>query len=116
MCRRVIWGFSAHSSSVPLMYSGPLSTRMVPGLPRHSMIRFKYEQGQTFAVEIIQQVQLPECPTIPEAIRHEVHRPSHVRRIRHRKGIGFVPLQPLARFDPQVQRESAEDATDPFVV
>ena len=34
----VIWRFSAHSSSVPLMYSGPLSTRMVPGLPRHSMI------------------------------------------------------------------------------
>ena len=29
--------FPAHSSSLPLMYSGPLSTRMAPGLPRHSM-------------------------------------------------------------------------------
>ena len=34
-----IWCFPAHSGRVPLMYSRPLSTRMVPGLPRHSMIR-----------------------------------------------------------------------------
>lgn len=31
--------FLAQISSLPLMYSGPLSTRMVPGLPRQSMIR-----------------------------------------------------------------------------
>lgn len=30
--------FSANSISFPLMYSGPLSTLMVPGFPRHSMI------------------------------------------------------------------------------
>jgi len=33
--------FSAHSSSLPLIYSGPLPTLVVPGLPRHSMMRFR---------------------------------------------------------------------------
>ena len=37
----VIFRFSAHSISFPLTYSGPLSTLMVPGLPRHSMMRSK---------------------------------------------------------------------------
>ena len=30
----------AHSTSTPLTFSGPLSTRIVSGLPRHSMIWF----------------------------------------------------------------------------
>ena len=33
--------FSAHSNSLPLIYSGPLSTRIVSGFPRHSMIRLR---------------------------------------------------------------------------
>jgi hypothetical protein len=35
----VIPSYSAHFDNFPLMYSGPLSTLMVPGVPRHSMIR-----------------------------------------------------------------------------
>ena len=97
--------FSAHFISFSLMYSGPLSTRMVPGLPRHSMIRSRYEEGQKtiweiafptigmtrsagsekstsipkpFAVDVVEHVQQPKCATITEAIRHEVHGPGHV--------------------------------------
>lgn len=53
---------------------------------------------------------------IPQAIRHEVHRPGYVRGLRHRQRIRFVPLQPLAGFDPQVQFQRAIDAVDAFVV
>jgi hypothetical protein len=38
MCWIGIPSFSAQISSLPLMYSGPLSTLVVPGLPRQSMI------------------------------------------------------------------------------
>lgn len=45
--------FSAHFLSVSLMYSGPLSTLIVLGLPRHSMILSRYEEGQKMIWEIV---------------------------------------------------------------
>ena len=36
-------------------------------------------------------------------IRHEVHRPRHVRRARHRQCIGLVPFQAFARLNAQIQ-------------
>jgi hypothetical protein len=55
-------------------------------------------------------------PTIAKPIRHEVHRPCHIWRIWHRQRVGFVPLQPLAGLDPQVQFQLAVDAVNAFVV
>ena len=43
--------FEAHASSLPLIYSGPLSTRMVSGLPRHSVIWFKLRITRAAASE-----------------------------------------------------------------
>ena len=53
MCRMVTPCFSARFSSVSLIYAGPVSTRTVPGLPRHSMILSKYEEGQKTIWEIV---------------------------------------------------------------
>lgn len=72
--------------------------------------------AQAFAVEVIQHIQQPELAAIPEPICHEVHRPGHVRRIRHRQSIGLLALQPFARLDPQVQLQRAIDPIDAFVV
>ena len=72
--------------------------------------------AQTLAVEIVQHVQEPKCTSVAEAISHEVHRPGHVRRVRHRQRIGLVPFQPFPGLDPQVQLKRALDATDAFVV
>ena len=55
-------------------------------------------------------------PSIPEPVGHEIHRPDLVRGLRHRQFVRFLPLQTLARFDPQVQFELAVDAGDPLVV
>jgi hypothetical protein len=71
---------------------------------------------QPFSVEVVKHVQQPERSAIAETVRHEVHRPSHVGRIRHCQSVGFVPLQPLAWFDPQVQLQRAVDPIDPLVV
>jgi len=68
--------------------------------------------AQTLAVKIVQHVQEPKRPTVPEAIRHEVHRPHHVRRFWHRQRIGFIPLQPSAGLDPQVQLKLAVNPPD----
>ena len=54
--------------------------------------------------------------SIPQPICHEVHRPGHVWRIWHRQGIGLVPLQSPARFDPQVQFQLAVNPIDALVV
>ena len=126
--------FPAHSSSLPRMYSGPLSTRMVPGLPHHSMIRSRLRitrsagrekstsmpnpsrLNQRFAVEIVQHVQQPECPAIPQPAGHEVRRRGRVGRLRHRQRARFVPLQPLAGSGPQVHLQRAIDSVDPFMV
>jgi len=51
-----------------------------------------------------------------QLIRHEIHRPSHVGRVRHRQRVGLVPFQPFARFDPQVQFQFAIDAVNAFMV
>ena len=41
---------------------------------------------------------------------------GHVGRLWHRERVRFVPLQPLAGFDPQVQFQRAIDPIDPLVV
>lgn len=40
--------------------------------------------AQSLSVEVVQHVQKPEPATVRQAIRHEVHRPDHVRRVGHR--------------------------------
>ena len=72
--------------------------------------------AQPFPVEVVEHVQQPELAAIAEAISHEVHGPGHVRRVRHRQGIGLLALQPLAWLDPQVQFQRAIDAIDALVV
>lgn len=67
-------------------------------------------------VEAVQHVQPPERSTITESISHDVRRPRQAGRPRHRQCIRFFPFQPLARLDPQVQPQVAEDATNAFVV
>lgn len=59
---------------------------------------------------------------------HEIHGPRQVRAFRHHQGIGFIPLQPLARLDlllgngltanhegAHVQLRRAIDAIDAYV-
>ena len=120
--------FPAHFISFSLMYSGKLSTLIVPGLPRHSMILSRLRitrlagsgkvdlDPQPFAVQVVQHVQQPERPSITQPVGHEVHRPGDVRVLRHRQRIWFVPFQSLTRFDPQIQLQPAIDAVDAFVV
>jgi hypothetical protein len=63
------------------------------------------------------------CMRGAETIRHEipsqrmrafacraVHRPRHVRRVRHSQCIGLVPLQAFARLNAQIQLQFAVDA------
>ena len=71
---------------------------------------------KALAVEVIQHVQQPQHTAITEAICHEVHRPSHVGCLGHHQRVGFVPLKPLAGFDPQVQFQLAVDSIDPLMV
>jgi|GEM_PF-2308525 len=55
---------------------------------------------QAFPIEVVQHVQQPECPAIPKPIRHEIHRPGYIRRIRHRSASGlsrFSRLRGLIR-------------------
>jgi hypothetical protein len=52
-------------------------------------------------------------PAILKAVRHEIHGPDHVRRVRHGQSIGLVPLQSLAWLDPKIQFQLAIDAIDP---
>ena len=59
--------------------------------------------AQALTVEVIQHVEQPELAAIPQPVSHEVHGPGHVRRVWHSQHVGFVPLQPLARLDPQIQ-------------
>ena len=65
--------------------------------------------AQACTGEVVQHVQQPKRAAISEAICHEVHRPGDVRGLRHRQRVGFVPFQPLARLDPQVQLKLAVD-------
>ena len=58
----------------------------------------------------------PELAAVPEAICHEVHRPDLVRRLRYGQLVGLLPLQTLARLDPQVQLQIAVDPVDALVV
>ena len=85
--------------------------------------------AKPFAVEIIQHVQQTEpatirCPAMvcPQTmrgarpVRHEVHRPGHVRSIWHRQGVGFGPFQPFAGLVTKVQFQLAVNPVNPFVV
>ena len=72
--------------------------------------------AKALAIEIVQDVQEPERPTVTQPVGHEVYRPGHVRALWHRHDVGFVPLQPFARLDPQVQCQLAIDAVNPFMV
>jgi hypothetical protein len=49
--------------------------------------------AQPLPVEVVQDVEKPELPTVLQAVCHEVHRPDHVRRLWHSQSIGLVPLQ-----------------------
>ena len=137
------------------MYSGPLSTRIVPGFPRHSMWRRVRKRSggsfprrrikapdhtlsrqgkvdlyaQPFAVEVIKHVQQPErtaihcpageCAHSPrgaQPVGHEIHGLGHIGRVRDGQHIGFVPFQPIAGLDPQVQFQRAVNPVNAFVV
>lgn len=75
-----------------------------------------YFNAQSFAVEVVQDVQQPELPSILQPVGHEIHGPVHIRRIWHGQSIGLVPLQPLARLDPEVQFKLTIDAVNAFMV
>ena len=122
--------FSAHSNSLPLMYSGPLSTLMVPGLPRHSMWRrIRKRSGgpfsrrrikapdhalsgqgkvdldaQALAVEVIQHVQQPELAAITQPVGHEIslrRMKAFAYRATHRPGhVGRLRHGQSIRFVP----------------
>lgn len=96
------------------MYSGPLSTLILPSFaallddPVQAANNLFSGQGkihfdaQACAIKVIQQVQQPECPVIAKTIRHEVNRPCHARRresglSRFKRG-GRLPwsLEPMA--------------------
>lgn len=72
--------------------------------------------AQTFAVEVVQDVQQPELPTILQPVRHEIHRPNLVRHFWHGQFLGLFPLQKLARLDPEVQFQLTVDPVDTLVV
>jgi putative transposase len=42
---------------------------------------------QPFAIEVVQHVQQPKCPTIPQSVGHEIHGPGHVWGLGHRQRI-----------------------------
>ena len=69
-----------------------------------------------FAIEVVQHVRQLKSTTIAQSIGHEIHRPGHVRRFRHRQSVRFVALQPLAGLDTQVQLKLAVNAIDAFVI
>ena len=72
--------------------------------------------AQSLAVEVVQNIQQPELPAVFQTICHEGHGPNQVRRIGHSQGIGLVPLQTFAWFDPEVQLQLAVDAVYALVV
>ena len=73
---RLFPAFSAHSISLPLIYSGPLSTRIAMGVPRHSIIWFRLRMtrsagnekvhlnAQSLAIEVVQNIQQAELPAV----------------------------------------------------
>ncbi len=71
------------------MYSGPLSTRMMFGFPRHSMIWLRTTRSagnaKAFSVEVVQDVQSSDRPAVCKLIRHDVHRPRLIRPAWHRQ-------------------------------
>lgn len=113
------------ANGFPLPAPAPLSPLMMPGIQRHSMILsrladdpFRRQRkvgldAQAFAIEVVEHIQQPELVTIAKAVGHEVYRPGHVQRIRHLQRLGFLALQPLAGFDPQVQFQFAADPIQP---
>jgi hypothetical protein len=115
-------------SSLPLMYSGPLSTLMVPGLPRHSMILSRLRMTRSAGSEKSTSMPSPSRLKSSSTFSSRNCRPSPSRSAMKSidqvmlgasgtaSSIGFVPLQPLAGLDPQVQFQRAIDAVDAFVV
>ena len=78
--------FLAHFISFSLMYSGPLSTLMVPGLPRHSMIlsrlrmsRFSRLRGliRRFNCQLAVDPPDGDCGAIPDGQWIDAFVPSH---------------------------------------
>lgn len=92
--------FSAHSISLPLTYwpvihtngersAAPLDDLVQTADDAFSRQRKIHLDAQPLAVEVVQDTQQPELPTTFQTIRHEIHGPNQVRRIRHNQGIGF---------------------------
>ena len=72
--------------------------------------------AQPLAVEVAQDIQQPELPTVFQTIRHRIYGPDHVWRFGRGQRIGFVALQPLAWLDPKVQFQFAVNAVCALVV
>ncbi len=73
-----------------------------------------YLDAQPLAVEVVQNVQQVQLPTILKTIRHEVHRPDQVRLLRYGQSIRLLAPQPLAWLDPEVQFQLTIDAVYPL--
>ena len=71
---------------------------------------------QSFAAEVVQDVEQPEAMSVAELVVHEVHRPDLVDGLGHRQWLGPLAHQPLLRFDPQVQFELPVNPINPLVV
>lgn len=71
---------------------------------------------KVLAVEVVQDVRQPERTTIVAPVGHEIHGPDLIRRLWYRQRLGLFPLQPLAGYNPQVQRQFAVNPVDPLVV
>ena len=86
------------------MYSGPLSTLIVPGFsaPFDDAVqaaddpfggqREVHLDPQPFSVEVVQHIQQPKSTAVAKTICHEVHRPGHIGRVWHRQNIRLSPV------------------------
>ena len=63
--------------------------------------------AEALTIEIVQNVQQPECSAIPQSVGHEVHGPSHIGCIWHRQGFRLIPLSGL---DAQVCKHPLQPA------
>jgi hypothetical protein len=97
-------------------FAAPLDDLVQAADDAFSRQRKIHLDAQPLAVEVVQDIQKPELPTVLQTIRHEIHGPNQVRSFRHSQRIGLVSLQTLAWLDPEVQFQLAVDAVHALVV
>ena len=72
--------------------------------------------AQAFTIEVVQDVQSSDRPTVCKLTRHEVYGACIVWHVRHRQRLRFVTLQAVLWLKPQVQLQFTVDLVNAFVV